>query len=56
MERKLTMHDGPRTFSLPPYLYIHMDKLLKKGMEDRTERELLSMTAKRMYTRACFNQ
>ena len=56
MERKITLHDGPRTFSPPPYLYIHMEKLLKKGMEDRTERELLSMTAKRMYTRACFNQ
>ena len=55
MERKLTLHDGPRTCNQPPYLYTHMERLLEKGMEDRTELELLSMTAKGMYTRACLD-
>ena len=55
MERKLTLHDGPRTFSQLPYLYEHMEKLLKKGMEDRTELELLSMTAKGIYTGVCLD-
>ena len=35
MEGRLNLHDGPRMFSEPPYLYTHMEKLLKKGLEDR---------------------
>ena len=45
------MHDGPRTSVQPPYLYSHMEKLLEKGLEDKTELELLSMPAKGIYTR-----
>ena len=51
MDRKLTLHDGPRTCNQPPYLFTHMEKLLVKGMEDRTE--LLNMTAKVLYTKDC---
>ena len=47
------LHDGPRAFNQPPYLYAHMEKLLEEGLEDRTELELLFMTAKEMYTRVC---
>ena len=35
MERKLTLHDGPRTFNQPTYLFAHMEKLLEEVMEDR---------------------
>ena len=55
MQNDITLHDGPKTFSQLPYLYVHMEKLLKKGMEDRTELELLSMTAKGMYTSICLD-
>ncbi len=53
MGGKLTFHDGPRTFVQPPYLFRHMEELLEKGMEDRAELELLSMTAKEMYVKIC---
>ena len=55
MGRKITMHDGPRTSVQPPYLYSHMEKLLEKGLEDKTELELLSMQAKGIYTRIFLN-
>ena len=52
---RIRLHDGPKSLTQAPKLYLHMQKLLNQSREVWSERELLAQSAKSLYTRQCLD-